>query len=42
MHTRTGDLETDIYCGMDLVSMNDDGDSFKKIASVIEKKYEEL
>ena len=42
MRSRNGDLETDIYCGMDLVSMNDDGDSFKKIASVIEKKYEEL
>ena len=42
MCSRRGDIETDVYCGLDLIEMNDDGVSFKKIASVIEKNYEAL
>jgi hypothetical protein len=43
MRTRRGDLDaTDTYCGTDLVLMNDEGFSFKKIAKVIEENYEHL
>ena len=42
MCSRRGDIESDVYCGLDLMEMNDDGYSFKQIASAIENNYEEL